>query len=68
MLPSCFFSFFFDHGHHDGKAVKALNEAVAMNEAVAKALQMVNKGKITPLIAIYLLIFSKVKSPTISRY
>ena len=54
-----FFLFFLpggriDHGHHDGKAVKALNEAVAMNKAVTKALEMVNKGKITPLIAIYL--------------
>jgi len=34
-----------DHGHHDGKAVKALNDGVAMNKAVAKALEMVNKGK-----------------------
>ncbi|KAM7434986.1 hypothetical protein ABFA07_015035 [Porites harrisoni] len=34
-----------DHGHHDGKAVKALNEAVAMNKAVTKALQMVNKDE-----------------------
>lgn len=66
MLPSCFFSSFFlpggriDHGHHDGKAVKALNEAVAMNKAVTKALQMVNKGKITPLIAIYLFFKGKI--------
>jgi len=49
-----------DHGHHDGKAVKALNEAVAMNKAVTKALQMVNKGKITPLIAIYLFFKGKI--------
>ena len=61
-----FFFFFFlpggriDHGHHDGKAVKALNEAVAMNKAVTKALQMVNKGKITPLIAIYLFFKGKI--------
>ena len=60
-----FFSFFLpggriDHGHHDGKAVKALNEAVAMNKAVTKALQMVNKGKITPLIAIYLFFKGKI--------
>ena len=34
-----------DHGHHDGNAVKALNDGVAMNKAVAKALEMVNKGK-----------------------
>ena len=34
-----------DHGHHDGKAVKALNDAVAMNKAVAKALEIVKKGK-----------------------
>ena len=65
-----FFSFFLpggriDHGHHDGKAVKALNEAVAMNKAVTKALQMVNKGKITPLIAIYL--FFKGLNPPLYR-
>ena len=66
MLPSCFFFLFFlpggriDHGHHDGKAVKALNEAVAMNKAVTKALQMVNKGKIIPLIAIYLFFKGKI--------
>ena len=34
-----------DHGHHDGKAVKALNDAVAMNKAVSKALEIVKKGK-----------------------
>ncbi|CAH3032323.1 unnamed protein product, partial [Porites lobata] len=34
-----------DHGHHDGKAVKALNDAVAMNKAVAKALEIVNKDE-----------------------
>ena len=34
-----------DHGHHDGKAVRALNDAVAMNEAVSKALEIVKKGK-----------------------
>ena len=49
-----------DHGHHDGKAVKALNEAVAMNKAVTKALQILNKGKIIPLIAICLFFKGKV--------
>ena len=39
-----------DHGHHDGKAVKALNDAVAMNKAVAKALEIVNKGKPLPIV------------------
>ena len=64
MNASFFFYFLpggrIDHGHHDGKAVKALNEAVAMNKAVTKALQMVNKGKITPLIAIYLFFKGKI--------
>lgn len=32
-----------DHGHHDGKAVKALNDAKAMNEAVENAMKLVNK-------------------------
>lgn len=48
-----YLSFFFflisggriDHGLHDGMAVKALTDGVAMNKAVAKALQIVNKGK-----------------------
>ena len=64
MLPEFFFFFLpggrIDHGHHAGKAVKALNEAVAMNKAVTKALQMVNKGKINPLIAIYLFFKGKI--------
>ena len=34
-----------DHGHHDGKAVKALNDAVAMDKAVKNALTLVDKGK-----------------------
>ncbi|XP_073258297.1 alkaline phosphatase-like [Porites lutea] len=34
-----------DHGHHDGKAVKALNDAVAMNKAVARTLEIVNKDE-----------------------
>ena len=66
MLPVFFFVFFFlpggriDHGHHDSKAVKALNEAVSMNKAVTKALQMVNKGKITPFIATNLFFKGKI--------
>ncbi|XP_067050150.1 alkaline phosphatase-like [Acropora muricata] len=32
-----------DHGHHDGKAVKALNDAKAMNEAVENAMKLVDK-------------------------
>ncbi|XP_068755644.1 alkaline phosphatase-like [Montipora capricornis] len=32
-----------DHGHHDGKAVKALNDAVAMDKAVKNALTLVDK-------------------------
>ena len=35
-----------DHGHHDGKAVKALNDAKAMNEAVENAMKLVDKGKL----------------------
>ena len=33
-----------DHGHHAGRAVRALNDAVAFSEAVKKAVEMVNKG------------------------
>ena len=33
-----------DHGHHAGIAVRALHDAVAMNKAVSKALQMINQG------------------------
>ena len=33
-----------DHGHHAGMAVTALNDAVALNKAVAKTLQIVNKS------------------------
>ncbi|KAL9985328.1 hypothetical protein ACROYT_G007718 [Oculina patagonica] len=32
-----------DHGHHAGQAVRALHEAVAMNKAVSKASQMINR-------------------------
>ena len=46
----CFKGGRIDHGHHDGKAVKALNDAVAMNKAVAKALEIVNKGKSLPIV------------------
>ena len=34
-----------DHGHHDGSAINALTDTVAFNKAVAKALEIVNKGK-----------------------
>ena len=44
-LSSYFLAGRIDHGHHDGMAVKALNDGVAMNKAVAKALQIVKKGK-----------------------
>ena len=49
-LSFSLFRFFFsggriDHGHHDGSAIKALTDAVAMNKAVAKALQIIKKGK-----------------------
>ena len=33
-----------DHGHHDGSAIRALTDAVALNKAVAKAIDTVNKG------------------------
>ncbi len=33
-----------DHGHHAGNAFRALHDAVAMNKAVSKALQMINRG------------------------
>ncbi|XP_038075937.1 alkaline phosphatase-like [Patiria miniata] len=32
-----------DHGHHDGKPYKALYETVAMDKAVAKAMEMTNE-------------------------
>ena len=35
-----------DHGHHDGKAIRALTDTVALNKAVAKAIDIVNKGNI----------------------
>ena len=34
-----------DHGHHDGNAVRALHDAVAMNKAVSKAADMIDQGK-----------------------
>ncbi|XP_067051441.1 alkaline phosphatase-like isoform X2 [Acropora muricata] len=34
-----------DHGHHAGRAVRALNDAVAFSEAVKKAVEMVNKDE-----------------------
>ena len=36
-----------DHGHHAGKAVRAINDAVAMAKAVAKAVRMISKGRLT---------------------
>jgi len=36
-----------DHGHHDGSAIRALTDAVALNKAVAKAIDTVNKGNIS---------------------
>ena len=36
-----------DHGHHKGKAVRAINEAVALAKAVDKAVSMVNKGDVS---------------------
>ena len=35
-----------DHGHHDGMAIRALTDTVALNKAVAKAIDIVNKGNI----------------------
>lgn len=36
-----------DHGHHDGSAIRALTDTVALNKAVAKAIDTVNKGNIS---------------------
>lgn len=36
-----------DHGHHAGKAVRAINDAVAMAKAVEKAVSMISKGRLT---------------------
>ena len=36
-----------DHGHHAGKAVRAMNDAVAMAKAVEKAVSMISKGRLT---------------------
>lgn len=35
-----------DHGHHAGSAIRALTDAVALNKAVAKAIDIVKKGNI----------------------
>ena len=49
-MTVCIFLFFLfsggriDHGHHAGRAVTALHDAVAMNKAVAKTLEIVNKS------------------------
>ena len=48
-----------DHGHHDGKAVKALTDAVAMNKAVARALEMVRKGKYFDPLDFILMVFGQ---------
>lgn len=42
-----------DHGHHDGKAVKALNDAKAMNEAVENAMKLVDKGQFYTINCLY---------------
>ncbi|KAJ7394427.1 hypothetical protein OS493_000236 [Desmophyllum pertusum] len=34
-----------DHGHHDGYAVRAINDAVAMNKAVARAAEIIDKDE-----------------------
>ena len=33
-----------DHGHHAGKAVRALNDAIAMAKACGKAVTMTDRG------------------------
>ena len=33
-----------DLGHHDGQAVRAVNDAVALHKAVAKAKEIIDKG------------------------
>lgn len=57
----CFFSPVgrIDHGHHDGKAVKALTDAVVMNKAVASALKMANKGKYFDPLDFILMVFGE---------
>ena len=35
-----------DHGHHDGSAIRALTDTVALNKAVANAIKTVNKGNV----------------------
>ena len=44
-----------DHGHHAGKAVRALHDTVALAKAVKKAVGMVDKGKVTMILLIILL-------------
>ena len=34
-----------DHAHHDGNAFRALYDLLALDKAVAKALEIVNKGE-----------------------
>ncbi|XP_078373772.1 alkaline phosphatase-like [Oculina patagonica] len=34
-----------DHGHHGGNAFRALHDAVALNKAVSKATQMINRAE-----------------------
>ena len=51
-LYNCLFISFFsaarvDHGHHAGKAARAINDAVAMAKAVEKAVSMISKGRLT---------------------
>ena len=46
-----------DHGHHAGKAVRAINDAVAMAKAVDKAASMISKGRLT-FIYLFIYLFS----------
>lgn len=48
IFESVFFLFLggrIDHGHHGGKAVRALNDAIAMAKACGKAADMTDRGK-----------------------
>ena len=48
-----------DHGHHAGKAARALNEAVALAKAVEKAVGMVDKGKVTMVLLLPIILRAK---------
>ena len=45
-----------DHGHHAGKAARALHEAVAFAKAVEKAVGMVDKGKVTMILLLLIIL------------